>query len=845
MLYAERAVAVVFDDGLDGVGLAVVSDPVAGVARDLAQRVGVRSGLGVLDGAHRDLAVVGILAGGDDLGALALALDELEGELALLEVAASQDLGRGDLVGDAGARRRQVVGILELGGLGALQLVRSGERTVTVIGDGGHDGIGLAVVRDAVAGGSTVDLAQRIGVLARRGVFDGTHRDLAASVVGAGGDNIVTLDELEGELAFLEVAPGQDLGRGDLIGDAEALGSQIVNVLELDALNVLGALQLVRSHQLALAVIADGRHDGVDRVVVGNTAGVALNLVQRIGVLTDLVVLDGAERHVAIGVTLDGLDKLRVLTLDLAQLKAELAFRKGATSQVLRHVNLIGDTGLNGLRSVGVLELGLARGHLHGSAQHARLVGRHRHGDLRNIVAVGDAVDRGPGMLLANLVDIRAGLGVGDLTEIDSRVALGRSRDRGRGHRGTVLGRQAKLKLVLIRPLATLEHLGQAKAGLGIHRCRRHVVLIADLAVVAQVNVNLRGVRLGRRVVPLGIEHVGRGAGEVTAHALLGGVELINKGQACGSLAKRQVSTRIGHDSVLKARGVSAGKLDNSSAGFGLTVCALCLKLVLVVIDVVGSQRILRRLRAILVHINGSLLLEIVIAVGVGRLKVCDRIAQRASVPLVRVEVHGLGTVLRGDRIALDVALEPRYLLGRKQVVECVSLNARGVVHLDGLSIVDRKNAIGDLKVAQRNQRRRNLNRYDIAGPGLALFGMLNGNDQVCSRASIFVGVDVALGLYCRVGKRLAVVHDRRKVVDLHKVAQLVSKRNVARLMLAITAVNFGRVTSLDNASRDLFEDFFKLSGTGCRLVVAGIGNGVAEINAPVNGSKKAIANGR
>ena len=100
---------------------------------------------------------------------------------------------------------------------------------------------------------------------------------------------------------------------------------------------------------------------------------------------------------------------------------------------------------------------------------------------------------------------------------------------------------------------------------------------------------------------------------------------------------------------------------------------------------------------------------------------------------------------------------------------------------------------------------------------------MLNGDNQVRGGTSKCIGVDIALSLYCRFGKRFAVVHDRRKVVDLHKVAQLVSKRNVARLMLAITAVNFGRVTSLDNASRDLFEDFLELRGAGCRLVVIGV----------------------
>ena len=130
--------------------------------------------------------------------------------------------------------------------------MRGAERTVAVVRDGGHDGIGLAVVGDAVAGGSTVGLAQRVGVLAGLAVLDGVHRDRAVGSAGAGGDDLgvfaLALDELEGELVGLEVAAGQDLGRSDLIGDAEALGSQIVNVLELDALNVLVALQLMRSH---------------------------------------------------------------------------------------------------------------------------------------------------------------------------------------------------------------------------------------------------------------------------------------------------------------------------------------------------------------------------------------------------------------------------------------------------------------------------------------------------------------------------------------------------------------------------------------------------------------------
>ena len=297
----------------------------------------------------------------------------------------------------------------------------------------------------------------------------------------------------------------------------------------------------------------------------------------------------------------------------------------------------------------------------------------------------------------------------------------------------------------------------------------------------------MRRGRLGRRVVPLGVEHVGRGASLVV---LLDGVELIDKGQACGSHSKYQVTVPIGNNRAIELRSVAALELDDGGGGLGLVVLALLLKLILVVIGNLVSQRgPLCRLRASLIRVNGRLLLEIVIAVGVGRLKGRNRIAHRTAAPLVRVEVHGLGAVNDG-RIMLDVVLEPRDLLGRKQVVERNALHARGVLHADRLSAVDRKLAVFVLKVALRNQRRRNLDRYDIAGLGLALFGMLNGDDQVRSITRECVGVDVVLGL-CRLVKRRAVVH---KTVDLHKVAQLIGKRNVAGLGRVVTLFDFGRV---------------------------------------------------
>ena len=355
---AERAVAVVRDGGLDGeLGIAV--GDTAGVALDLAQRIDVRSGLGVLDGAHRDLAIGGVLAGGDDVGVLAL--DELEGELALSHVAAGQNLGRGDLVGDARLNRRHAIGIDERKGCVAIRLAGHPQITLAVIGHGkgnrtrrlgvvGHasdlTGLGHGVGKGVLAllgllAQSLVKVVERKGNLAKV--------DLALGIIGharvRGHGCALFTGHGKGELAV-------NVGRGQTFGELQVLDARKrclgsirgVGVLELDTLDVLGALlQLVRGHQLALAVIADGRHDGVGRAIVGNAAGIALDLAQRVDVLTDLGVLDSLELNIAVGVILDGLDNLRVFAETLAQLKAELAGLEVASGQDLGHLDLVGD----------------------------------------------------------------------------------------------------------------------------------------------------------------------------------------------------------------------------------------------------------------------------------------------------------------------------------------------------------------------------------------------------------------------------------------------------------------------------------------------------------------------
>ena len=109
--------------------------------------------------------------------------------------------------------RGHAVGVLEGRRLVALQLVRGAEGAVAVVRNGGLDSVLGVAVGDALADGSAVDLAQRVGVLAGLVVLHGVHRDLAFGIVGAGGDDLgvlaLALDELEGELAGLEVGrPG-------------------------------------------------------------------------------------------------------------------------------------------------------------------------------------------------------------------------------------------------------------------------------------------------------------------------------------------------------------------------------------------------------------------------------------------------------------------------------------------------------------------------------------------------------------------------------------------------------------------------------------------------------------
>ena len=317
-------------------------------------------------------------------------------------------------------------------------------------------------------------------MLAGLGVGDLVHRDLAVGRIGAPGDDIVTLDELKGELSGLEVAAGQGLGRGDLVGDAGLIRGSVVLVLKACR---LGTLERMGHLKRAVAVVDDARLDGVVRLIVRDPIAqprlVGELLAQRVGVGSGLVVSDLVHGNRAVGsVSALGDD---LVTLD--ELEGELAFLEVAACQGLGR----GDLVLDRLHAIGVLELALARDLFNVSLKPTRGLNRHGHFERGNVIAVGDAA--GVALDLADLIGVLARLVVGDLVEVNGSLAvqagLVHGRIRGRRHRSVILGRRGelKLKLIGIRPLAALEHLGQAKAGLGIHRCRRHIK--ANLAVIA------------------------------------------------------------------------------------------------------------------------------------------------------------------------------------------------------------------------------------------------------------------------------------------------------------------------------------------------------------------------
>ena len=207
--------------------------------------------------------------------------------------------------------------------------------------------------------------------------------------------------------------------------------------------------------------------------------------------------------------------------------------------------------------------------------------------------------------------------------------------------------------------------------------------------------MHVRGSRNGGKVIPPGVKHVARGLGLVAVrlHIVLGGMQLVDIGQARGSLIKGPIAV-IFDQSAVVAGDLVPLKLHNGIVVLRLAVCAHRHKLVLVVIDVVALRLYRRALGAFLVRVDRRDFLEVIVAVGIGGLKgfhkscqhIRDNIAQLAARPLVGQEVDRL---VVGTLMFLDILLES--VIGRKQVVTRGVLDARGVFNLNRLDVIERR----------------------------------------------------------------------------------------------------------------------------------------------------------
>ena len=198
----------------------------------------------------------------------------------------------------------------------------------------------------------------------------------------------------------------------------------------------------------------------------------------------------------------------------------------------------------------------------------------------------------------------------------------------------------------------------------------------------------------------------------------------------------------------------------------------------------------------------------------------------------------------------VDVILQSRYVIGSKQVFACNSLYARCICNADGrdgIRGVNHKRArrLVNGKTAQRNERCGDLDRHDVTALRVLLVRTVDRDHQVSELAIKRIGIDIAIGRLVGGAIGLAVVLGTGKPVDLHEGAQLVLECDVTGAV-GIVALDLGRETlARRNGTRDVLKDLIKLGGVGCRLVVAGTGNGVAKIDIPLLSSKKAIAYGR
>ena len=651
-LAAEAAVRVVGSHHVQVILGLVVNDGSV-LARLLADAVLIAA-LGVdTQLAEHHVALVVILRGSNDLavGAVVLDLHELEGELALLEVAAVERL-----VGAGHEGPRLLEHVDELGLGAALIGDHALERAVAVIrrrdcqvarrGVVGHAGL--------VAG----DLAHAVAVLAQRGHGHVAERHVTLGVILRGGDDLAVgtvglhLEQLKRVGILLEVRALHALGR---MGGKRAL--RLVAVGEHGRLRG-GVGADVGNRALELADIGLGRTSGHRQVVRAFVIGDA---GRRSGLLADAVAVlaggghgDARERHVAVGIVLRRRDFIAVgaVGLHLEQLEGELVVR-GELAAVELLDRLRGKAALGCLVRVGERRRSVEDAAvlvLDGAVELGGVIGRngsgHRHIVLTGVV--GNA-RLGAGLLAHEVtVTVLAGGGHGHVGERHVAVAvIGGRRDRlaGRAVRpglGELEGELAGLEVTALERLLG----AHGKAALGLHGIGVGNALLGllvrlDRARHRAARLIARGdVELGDGVAETGVEvlpGLGLASGEGELLALARGVPIDAELEALVGIALGRALDLLseGERAVVGLNGLG---LVGEHGQRGLAVVGY----VRAQGTVVGSSHLHR-------HVDG---LAVVRHAVIGALHLADGVAIRARLVVGdRAEVHRAARAV-GDRQA-------------------------------------------------------------------------------------------------------------------------------------------------------------------------------------------------
>ena len=234
----------------------------------------------------------------------------------------------------------------------------------------------------------------------------------------------------------------------------------------------------------------------------------------------------------------------------------------------------------------------------------------------------------------------------------------------------------------------------------------------------------------------------------------------------------------------------------------------------------------LRRNSAGLIGVDGRVLREVIVAIALSRLERGDRVARFLAGPLVGIEVH----LARCVGVLLHIRLHG--VIGILQQIERRRLHAGGVQHRDRRGV---RNAHGILRqvdgeVTQRDQGRGHLHLHLVAHRNVVR--TRDGDHDVLQIGSSQAGmhvtakmvrVDVSVRGLGLAAVHRSVVHELGQVGDLHVIAQLIVKGDVAGLVLEAFACLRRIAGALRDLLGDVVEHMLQLIGVGRALVERGV----------------------